>query len=296
LVALYRANASDFELFSSTLPQWSEALIETMALEAATDLATIITAFEEHLEPGFPFTYLDTLARLLGLIYRTTRENAVRQAALQTLLRIGARYDEIDMGKEFAALAGRARNPRALRPVAEALRDQLDTLLWAGQYLTNANVSQAVHTALEELGIFLVDLGDSKSEARFGLKGWGDAKTWVTFPKSPRDDRSLRYQVLGAENSLTFSDVPEATYRLSAEVVAGECDDSFEILVDEEVVLTYRHTPERIPTVKRHDVEIDHVRSNNHSLVVTFRNLASDDCGCAGVYHVLLQQLSRQVG
>lgn len=289
LVALYRANPADYELFNSTLSQWSEELIRAIASEAPSDLAAILAGLEAHLPKVFPFSYLNTLSRLLGQSYRVSHDRAVRHAALDGLLRIGKRYDEIDMGKEFANLAARAHTPAAMRPIAQALKERPDAIFWAKEYLQRTGTTDRVLDAMEELGVFFADLGDPESEARFHLQGWGEAENPVFVVPSSLGDRTLRYQTLRAGNALTFTNVLDQDYRLTTEILAEECDDSFEIVVGESSVYTFQHTPSRKMSVKRHEVEIPKEFVQDRKLVVTFRNTATDDCGGAGVYYVLLQ-------
>jgi hypothetical protein len=290
LIALYRSQPADYELFESTLELWSDALIEALDGEASSDFGLIIRSFDEHLPSHFPFSYLNTQARLLGRIFRISRDESVRRSALVALLRIGKRFDEIDMGKEFANLAARALSPNAMRPIAEALKECSDCIAWVNEYLGRVGVTSRVFESLVGLGLFFADLGNPESEEPFDLHGWGNAETGSTVMRSPSGDRTLRYQAVKTDNSITFANVPNGDYRLLAEVRSEECDDSFQIVVNGVVLYTYCHVPTRLPSVTLHEVEIPRTLVQDQRLLVVFRNNAADDCGEAPVYNVLLKR------
>lgn len=291
LIALYRNNASDYDLFESTIASWSDNLIAALAEEAPDDLVAIIAALDVHLPRNFPFVYLDTLARLLGRVYQIIRDRAVRGAALGSLLRIGLRYDENDMGKELVTIVTRAHAQRALEPIAQALKENWSAAIWAKKYFQRAGIVPKVFEALADLGIFFVDMGDLESESHVELQGWDMIEESQTTSPSPSGDRTLRYQALRTDNSLTFSEVPNGDYLLTAEIGDDACDDSFQIVIGGDVLYTHRHTDDRTLWFGPHIVKIPTALIEDGRLVVTFRNLATDDCGHAGVYNVKLERI-----
>jgi hypothetical protein len=290
LLALYREYPTDYGLFHVTLPDWSDAFITAVAEEAPDDLGAVLGALDRHLPRTFPFSSLDNVASVLGRAYRITDDSAVREAALRSLLRIGARYDETDMGKEFAAFVGRARSPQALRPFATALKENWDAAVWAKGHLKGAGAWERVAEALFEVGIYFADLGDPSSEAAFQLRGWGSTEEIPAVPRAPSGDRTLRCQALLGDSSISFAGLPCGDYLLTAEVLGRRCDDSFQILIGEEVRYDYQHTSGNKLSFGPHVVDIpaELLASDVHT--VTFRNTATDECGFAGVYNAKVER------
>lgn len=140
---------------------------------------------------------------------------------------------------------------------------------------------------------FYVDMGDPSSEAPFDLQGWGSAEAAPENPyTSPSSDKSKRFQLLNADNSITFTPVrPGASYQLTAEIEDGGCTDSFQILADNVVLYTYTTDGGLTAEVLVHTVVIPAETVTTDSLVITFRNMSTDACGRAAVFNVQIVRL-----
>lgn len=128
-----------------------------------------------------------------------------------------------------------------------------------------------------------VDMGNPESERQVELSGWGPATTTLTASSDP----TARFQSRGGIATIRFPAVIAASpYRFVAEVDDGSCDDSFRILVGETVLLDWNGQGGFVSRI--HEVEISSELVTSNSLVVTFENTSSMDCGLAGVYNVAL--------
>jgi hypothetical protein len=292
LINLYLRYPEDFELFYRTLGNWSDAYIAVVAKEAPDGLAAIVSQLNRHLpQTGFAYSYLNVIARLLGRIFRITEDRAVRDAVLRSLLEIGMRFDEIDMGKEFAGLAGRMLNESALYPFVTVLREDWRARLWVAEYLSRSRVWEAILRGLSETGIHLVDLGDVESEKLYKTSGWDTVPEQAYVPKSPSGDKTLRRPSLHSDNTILFHHLATADHRLTAEVSPGYCEDSFQILIENTIVYEYSHSKQDPYLVDTHTVHIPMGLIKEGSLAIVFRYKSSDDCVAAGVYNVRLEPI-----
>lgn len=149
LVSIYRAHPIDYELFHSTIPQWSDGLVRAMVSTTPNALARIISQIDRHLPQYFPFEYLDTLATWLGKIYRLSDNKRVSQASLDELLRLGEKYDEVDMGRTFAKLAAQANTAKDMKTIVDALLRHPDRAAWVGPFLERTGVANKVADTLK---------------------------------------------------------------------------------------------------------------------------------------------------
>ena len=146
-------------------------------------------------------------------------------------------------------------------------------------------------SAAPKADLLYVDLGDTTNEEAFTLQGWGTAQGPAGTIASPTGDQTLRNMVLGGDSALTFSNLVNGDYLLTAEIGDGLCDDSFQILAGDEILYSYQAQDVPVVLFGPHEVLVDRHLVKHHELTVTFRNTAEDSCGLAGVYNVMLQKI-----
>jgi hypothetical protein len=136
------------------------------------------------------------------------------------------------------------------------------------------------------------DIGNPADEAFHYLTGWGaNERGGPVIP--PSGDPSKRYQPLRGESSVKLEvsqlNIP---YTLYTEVEDGGCDDSWAIYINGQgPIYTYYARP-LIDTGLAHQVVIPASYFQDTTITITFRNLASDNCGLAAVFYVKLQSAS----
>lgn len=129
-----------------------------------------------------------------------------------------------------------------------------------------------------------VVMGDAASEASHNLQNWSYTETAI-------GGRTIRYQALRGDSTLTFTNVtPGQDYLLTAVVYDGYCDDSFQIMVGGLVLSDFKSVDGILDRTLPMIVPSSIVTSS--TMVVTFRNRATDTCGRAGVYNVQLVSAS----
>jgi len=136
-----------------------------------------------------------------------------------------------------------------------------------------------------------VDLGNSLSENTHNvIGGWAESPQFNPYT-SPSGDDSKRYMTIREDCSLDMHikelNIP---YTLNFEVEDGNCDDSFGVLVDGNEIYPYigKNRGTNKVDVRSHIVPIPAAYVQDEILKITFRNVASDDCGRAAVYNVRL--------
>jgi WD40 repeat protein len=137
-----------------------------------------------------------------------------------------------------------------------------------------------------------VDLGNSLSENSHNVigRGWAESPQFNPYT-SLSGDNSKRYMTIGEDCSLDMHikelNVP---YTLNFEVEDGNCDDSFGVLVGGNEIYPYigKNKGTNNVEVRSHMVPIPAAYAKDQTLKITFRNVASDDCGKAAVYNVKL--------
>ncbi len=137
------------------------------------------------------------------------------------------------------------------------------------------------------------DLGNPADEAYHSLVNWDNTEAVPAGqPPAPSGDSTHRFQLWRASNSLTLVlPVPGMAYTLVAEVIDGVCDDSFEVYVNGNgPVYKYRAAHYRFPPYgpNLHIVRIPARMLPGTTATLTFRSIATDDCGRGGVLFVKL--------
>jgi hypothetical protein len=131
------------------------------------------------------------------------------------------------------------------------------------------------------------DIGNPSDEQFHNLVGWG-----ASFSSSyATTDFTARYQSLRGWNSLYLC-VPQAGigYTLTTMTEEGGCDDRYEIYVnDRGPVFTHKATTHSYNIPITYTVRIDASYMTSKVLKVTFRNIATDNCGLAAAYFVKLE-------
>lgn len=153
-------------------------------------------------------------------------------------------------------------------------------------------VSGSPATATITAKTLYADIGDPKSETTFGLQGWDRAEGPGVNPyTSPTGDRTKRFQRLRGDNSLTFTGVTaNLPYRLTTEVEDGNCTDNFQILINNTPL--YRFNGDHGMVVRIHTFSIPANIVTTERLIVTYRNLATDNCGLAAVFNLRLESVT----
>lgn len=135
-------------------------------------------------------------------------------------------------------------------------------------------------------GSIFVDMGDSESESKFNLQGWGDEEVPPMQPyTSPSGDRTKRFETVDGENKIDVKVDPGQAYMLVAEVEDGHCDDSFRILVNGKPLYEYNAQGDVFDVV-RHEVDVLPVAQD--MMEISFENTSSESCGKAAVFNVSL--------
>jgi hypothetical protein len=133
------------------------------------------------------------------------------------------------------------------------------------------------------------DIGEPSDEVYHSLVGWSINEIGgPVIP--PSGDSSKRFQLLRGDNSLILF-VPQANtpYILLTEVEDGGCDDSFEIYVNGQgPVYTYFSDP-MFDGAILHTITIPANLISSTSVTITYRNIASDNCGLAAVFNAKLE-------
>jgi serine/threonine protein kinase len=151
LVELYVRNPTDYELFNRTIENWSHDLISILVRETPEDLTRIIGSMPDHLPHHFPFSYLDELAHLLRRVYDATDDLDVCQAALTSILHIGARFDENDMGRTFAAITRKVTDRADQLLIRDVLLNNQVEAQWVASYMRQSQPSGLIAETLEAI-------------------------------------------------------------------------------------------------------------------------------------------------
>lgn len=131
---------------------------------------------------------------------------------------------------------------------------------------------------------YQVDMGNPESESQVVLSGWGEPTTLLEASADP----TARFQRQGGRATVVFpSVVPGTAYTLTVEVDDGRCDDSFQIAVDDHVLLDWTGLGGYV--ARTHTVTIPAERVTAGELEVEFRNTSTMACGLAGVYNMSLK-------
>jgi len=317
----------DVELHSTPLNRTSDAQVfvtgdmtlYTVAVDTSIFLVkTALALAPLGLECWVPEEQILLTGIRLSNILMTVTELALRgdfEGARRELLQIGAHFYErsasviVELGIDCAAeiFKGVANRPVVIAKIALAYLTWVpiviyDYIKYQGQ---SANVL-VVYTAQKApqptpiiAGITgpcgtpgydtCADIGDPTDEAFHNLTGWGQNEIGGPIIP-PSGDPSKRYQPLRRESSVRLKvPQPNIPYTLYTEVEDGDCDDSWAIYVDGQgPVYTYYARP-LINTGLVHQVVIPASFIQDTTVIITFRNLASDSCGLAAVFYVKLQ-------
>ncbi len=153
--------------------------------------------------------------------------------------------------------------------------------------------------------VFLADLGAASFESSFNLLGWGSAQWHESSPANPytapSGDRSKRnHSTPTGDATLSFSNLANHGYRLTAEVEDGFGNDSFSILANGSSLLTYADNTsdnelQQTVVVRAHTavVPASLVSQGEGSLTVSFRNTLGSEFTNPAVYNVQLAPLAR---
>lgn len=133
-----------------------------------------------------------------------------------------------------------------------------------------------------------VDLGILFSEDIHNANGWGEVPKFNPYT-SPSGDNSKHYMAIGGECSVDM-DVQELNvpYTLAFEVEDGNCDDSFEVWIDNEELyyVVGQNYGKNYNDIRTYKVKIPAEYLKSSSITVKFKNIASDSCGRAAIYNV----------
>jgi prepilin-type processing-associated H-X9-DG protein len=127
------------------------------------------------------------------------------------------------------------------------------------------------------------DLGNPIDEVNHNLSlHWNEVFTWDA---SPSGDTTARCMRIGQDNYLNIC-VPQAniSYLLIAEVIDGECNDSFKIHVNGNEMYSYTSDPSDGITIETHKVGIPADIITDSFVLINFKSEA-DDFGCPNAGH-----------
>ena len=125
-----------------------------------------------------------------------------------------------------------------------------------------------------------VVLGNSVSESFHNLRGWGLVNPRVDPVAGPS-----RFQVIHERSSLDlYVAAPNRSYRLEIQYDEGQCDDSFDVYLDDEVIGGHRHVPVS-PAVHTLTIAPGAKYFPNRALVVSLQSIAT--ASCAATVHSL---------
>jgi hypothetical protein len=131
--------------------------------------------------------------------------------------------------------------------------------------------------------------GECEGEAGATFIGWGSAQgPWSGMPFAPGGDCTLRDMSLGGDNLIIFEGLASVDFLLTVVTGDGACDDSFQILIEDQMVYEYHARDPQVQTFETHQVSIPSGAIEDGQLTITFRNTARDGCGLAGVFNVML--------
>jgi hypothetical protein len=151
LVTLYLRHQDDRDLFTSTLPEWSDKLIAAQVASGPRELGEIVTAFCDLLPGDLAFDYLDTAASFLARVFRATDDPLLHELILRRLLRMAVNNNRYAVGRVFVTLVRDLQAPRDRSLAREVLHDDPDGVRWLDDYGSGARDVPLINEILQWL-------------------------------------------------------------------------------------------------------------------------------------------------